>query len=133
LNTKRKARKRREKMIQNSDEFSTIKISSNRAVNDLARQQELCLIQLIQHIEKPFKDKWEWTEWHRQAIALQLSQHSTNDFFMDFQGLWDYLIEGNGDRDRRDYIIYMIHNHLEKTFAQAREELSERESDVQTE
>jgi hypothetical protein len=110
-----------------------MKISSNRAVNDLARQQELCLKALIKRIDQPFRDKWEWTEWHRLARALQLSQHIANDLFLDFEGMWHNLIEGEADRDMREFVVFAIHNYLEETFALARKELAEREKETNTE
>ncbi len=118
--------------IENSEGFSTIKTSSNRAVNDLARQQERCIKKLIASIDKPFRDKWEWAEWQREAIALQLSQHTTNDLFLENMAFWDDLIEGHADKEKRDWKIYLMNNFLIKTFAQARQELAERERDVRS-
>lgn len=115
--------------FKNSDGFREIRISSNKAVNELARQQELCLKRLIERINKPFRDKWEWAEWHRNAIALQLSQHKTNSFVLDNQALWNKLINPDEPIENRELTVFIIHNYLEKTFAHARLELAEREKD----
>ena len=120
-------------MTENSEGFQSIKISSNRAVNDMAKQQEICLKKLIEHIDKPFKDQWEWAEWHREAVALQLGQHTTNSFYLDAKALWGKLIEGATTRKYRELAVFIIHNHLEKTFAQARQELAIREADNEPE
>jgi DNA-binding transcriptional MerR regulator len=116
-----------------SDKFATIKISSNRAVNDLARQQEMCIEELIATIDKPFKNQWEWQEWEREAIALQLSSHTTNDFFIENMAMWDSLLEGHADRDRRAWNVFLMTNFLVKTFAQARAELQYSERGEKTE
>jgi DNA-binding transcriptional MerR regulator len=118
--------------VENSEGFSTIKISSNRAVNDMTRQQERCIKKLIARIDKPFKDEWEWQEWQREAIALQLSNHTTNDLFIENKAFWDPLIEGHADRDRRAWNVFLMTNFLVKTFAQARAELQYSERDKDT-
>ena len=113
--------------VESSEAFQSIKISSNRAVNDFTKQQELCLLKLIERIDKPFKDQWEWAAWKREAVALQLEQHTTNSFFLDSKTMWGKLIEGATTRKYREITVFLIHNHLEKTFAQARGELAYRE------
>ena len=115
------------KATEIDDRFTAIKISSNRAVNDFTKQQELCLLKLIERIDKPFKDQWEWAAWKREAVALQLEQHTTNSFFLDSKTMWGKLIEGATTRKYREITVFLIHNHLEKTFAQARGELAYRE------
>jgi DNA-binding transcriptional MerR regulator len=123
------SRKEAKPDIQISDKFATIKISSNRAVNDLTRHQERCIEELIAIIDKPFKDQWEWQEWQREAIALQLSQHTTNEFFMENMAIWDNLIEGHATREKRNWVVFLMTNFLVKTFAQARAELQYSERD----
>ena len=125
------------KATEIDDRFTAIKISSNRAVNDFAKDQEKCLLKLIEHIETPFKDKWEYQAWHRWAMALQLDQHDKAkfpDFFNNNRALWGNLIEGakNLDgtpvtKDKREWVISLIHNYLEYVFALARNELAYRE------
>ena len=117
-------------MTENTEGFSSIKIASNNTVNDLAKQQERCLIKLIEHIKKPFKTKWEYAEWHREAIALQLGQTNHNRLMLDSEAIWGNLIEGRGTEEKREWIIFMMHNHLETLFSAARQELAIRESEV---
>ena len=112
---------------ENSKGFSSIKIASNNTVNDLAKQQERCLIKLIEHIKTPFKDKWDYAEWHREAIALQLGQTNHNRLMLDSEAIWGNLLEGRGTEAKREWIIFMMHNHLEILFSFARTELAERE------
>ena len=103
-----------------------IEISGNPSVNSLARQQEKCLEDLISHIEKPFKDRWEYSEWHRQAIRLELSQTEENEF-LDDRAFWELILKDfkdvNGEittKEIREEIIYIIHNILEIQFSKAR-------------
>ncbi len=121
----------REKAKSNSSKgFETITISSNKAVNEFARQQERCLIKLINTIENPFESKWEWAEWHREAVALQLSQYKLfrNTYFIDNRVLWEQLLkESHSSREMRDFTVFLIHNFLTVAFSLAREELAYRE------
>jgi hypothetical protein len=108
----------------------TVKVSKNDIVNQLLTQQEECLLKLKSHIDTPFRDKWEYAEWHREAIALQLGQFIHNDLTLDNKALWGWLLasEKPVKREMRDWVIYILHNHLEITFAQARQELAQREN-----
>ena len=107
--------------------FLTIRLSSNPAINDFTKQQEECLQRLAECQNKPFANQWEYMGWHRHAIALQLSQYVSNDFYLDNRALWENLLEGTSTREKRQWVITILHNFLELTFAQARIELSIRE------
>ena len=127
-------------MTENSDIFTGLKISSNKSLNDLVREQERSLKELREHIKTPFRDKWEYVEWRTEAVALQLSQTKRNDFFLNAKALWEYLLmdakrpDGTPVNEQmRDWIIFMIHGHLEKTYSRARRELAERENDITSE
>ena len=118
----------------NSEGIKDITLSSNQSINDLMRQQEAILIKLIEKIERPFKNIWEFAEWHRTAVALQLGNYQNNELLIDNRAVYDHLMEGartsNGilmTPEMRSEIIYAIHNHLEITYSQARLELSKRE------
>ena len=118
----------------NSEGIKDITLSSNQSINDLMRQQEAILIKLIEKIERPFKNIWEFAEWHRTAVALQLGNYQNNERLIDNRAVYDHLMEGartsNGilmTPEMRSEIIYAIHNHLEITYSQARLELSKRE------
>ena len=112
---------------EKNDPFTTVKISSNLAINDFTKQQEECLQRLTECANTPFKDQWEYMAWHRLAIALQLSQYVSNDFYLDNRALWENLLEGQATESKRKWVITILHNFLELTFAQARIELSIRE------
>ena len=118
----------------NSEGIKDVTLSSNQSINDLMRQQEAILLKLIEKIEKPFKNIWEYAEWHRTAIALQLGNYLHNELLIDNRAVYDHLMEGATTTDglpmtaeMRSEIIYAIHNHLEITYSMARSELSKRE------
>lgn len=115
---------------ENSNGNNSVKVSKNDIVNTLFTEQEECLKKLKSHIDTPFRDKWEYAEWHREAIALQLGQFNHNDLTLDNKALWGWLLESEKPvkREMRDWVIYILHNHLETTFAQARQELAQREN-----
>ena len=108
--------------------MSETHISGNPAINDFLAQQERCLEKILETKEKPFKDEREYMRWHREAIALELSQTSRNDYYIDNRALWTNLIEGNAEEDKREWVANILHNFLEIIFSQARIELSIRES-----
>ena len=66
--------------------------------------------------------------WHREALALELSQTHSNDYFLDNRALWINLIEGNAEEDKREWVITILHNFLEMIFSQARTEMTIREA-----
>ena len=118
----------------NTPGFNNISLSRNDSINDLAKQQEKCLLNLIAKIQNPFQDMWDWVAWKRQAIALQLGNFNYNELWLESRQIWGKLLkdakteEGEPiDEQTRNDIIFCIHNHLERTFAQARQELSKRE------
>jgi hypothetical protein len=118
----------------NSEGISRITLSSIPAVNDLMRQQEAILLNLVQKIKTPFRDEWEYIEWHRTATALQLGFFGNNELLLDNRACWEYLIEGAKTEEGyeiteegRSRIIFAIHTHLERTYSMARQELSKRE------
>ena len=115
---------------KNTEGNRHVKVSKNDIVNTLLTEQEECLRKLKSHIDTPFKDKWEYAEWHREAIALQLGQFNHNELTLDNKALWGWLLESEKPvkREMRDWVIYILHNHLEITFAQARQELAQREN-----
>ena len=108
--------------------MSEVHISGNPAINDFLAQQERCLEKILEAKVKPFKDEWEYMRWHREAVALELSQTSRNDYYIDNRALWENLITGNADEDKREWVITILHNFLEIIFSQARIELSIREA-----
>lgn len=121
-------------MTNNTERIKVMKISSNKALNDLLKEQELCLIKLVEMKDRPLKDKWEWAEWHREAIALELSHTEENWEWLDDEAIWQNLIKGTRDdrgeevtKEEREFIIYILHNFLEIQFSKARQELAIRE------
>ena len=122
-------------MKTNSEGFDEISISSNRSVRELAQQQEICLIRLIEHKDKPFKEIWDYMRWHREAVALELSQTEDNYKFLDDRAFWGKLIQGYRNsqgkeisQEQREWIIFILHNYLEIQFSKARIELAIREN-----
>ncbi len=113
---------------ENSKEMQTIQISTNTAVNNLAREQEFCLMRLKETMTHPFLDKWQWLEWHTQAVVLQLSNYTRNSFFLDNEALWCHLLASEKNMEYREFTIQLIYSHLEITFAEARIELAQRET-----
>ena len=104
------------------------RISGNPAINDFLQQQEKLLQELINTIEKPFFTEREYMKWHRQAVALQLSQTTSNDFYINNRALWENLLKSeHNDKEKREWVVIILHNFLEITFSQARIELSIRE------
>lgn len=113
---------------EKQETLNDIHISGNPAINDFLRQQELCLEKLIKTAKEPFKNEWEYMRWHREALALELSQTHSNDNFLDNRALWENLIEGNAEEDKREWVITILHNFLEIIFSQARTEMTIREA-----
>ena len=75
----------------NSNGFKGLILSSNKALNELSRKQEQCILKLLEYRNKPFEDIWEYLEWHRQAVALELSQTQENYKLLDWKALWIQL------------------------------------------
>lgn len=106
-----------------------IKISDRPAINELTKDQERCLNDLLDHILVPFETEREWWEWQRRAIILQLNQTNKYDtFYMHNKALWSILIGNKKHIAKRKWAIMLIHNHLVHCFASARKELFNRET-----
>lgn len=118
----------------NSNGFKGLILSSNKALNELSRKQEQCILKLLEYRNKPFEDIWEYLEWHRQAVALELSQTQENYKFLDWKAFWIQLTRNyrniNGkeiSKEQREWEIEILHNFLEDQFSKARIELAVRE------
>ena len=114
--------------IKNTD----IIVSTDTMINRFAEQQEECLAELIDKIEHPFKNIWEYYKWHRKAKMLELSGIASDTLYLDSRALFEELILPTEQQDTadkratREIIVQIIHNDLVVTFANARQEFAAR-------
>ena len=123
--------------MEGNDKEKEYMISSKQVIESFTREQEEIIDELIQHIDKPFKDLWDYLKWQRKAIIYQLSYFDSDNFFLMDRALFGMLILNDEGRDdisdpknakaTREWVIQLMHNDLIVIFANARNELARRE------
>ena len=109
-------------------------VATNPTINKFAEQQEECLRKLMEAVDNPFSNEWDYLKWKREAIILSLSQVGAHTLHLDSRAIFSHLLanpnEDNPERARmrRSVIIRIIHNNLVISFANARMELARRET-----
>ncbi len=77
---------------RNDELWRKVKVSSNAAMNSLARTQHDILQEFAKIRDEPIEEK-QWYVMHNQIMTLQLSHNKANSFYLNFRGLFINLFK----------------------------------------